>query len=115
MASDRLTEDVKAFIASELSVKLDRLTLASRLMHDLHIDGADGWELVEAFAQKFDVDISEFEPARHFGPEAGRNPISYLTYRIFLPESLSSVQITIGDLVDAARSHKWRTPDRVPE
>jgi acyl carrier protein len=113
--SDRLTEEVKQFIAREVGVKPDHLTLTTRLMRDLHIDGADGWELVEAFAEKFKVDISQFEPARHFGPEAGCNPIMYVAHRIFLPEALKSVQITVGDLVDAARSRKWQTPARAPE
>ena len=44
---------VKIFVARERATNLDRLTLDATLLGDLGTDGADGWELVEAFGKEF--------------------------------------------------------------
>src|SRR5688500_479962 len=68
--ADALEERVKEFVARWTSTRAERLTLDTTLFGDLGVDGADGWELVEDFGKAFGVDISAFDPGRHFGPEA---------------------------------------------
>ena len=114
MEANPLEADVKRFIAQELSTSYARLTLETRLQQDLGVDGADGWEFMEAFGRRFEVDIGEFRAGRHFGPEAGCNPFVYLFLLAFRPQCLRFVPITVGDLAAAAQSKRWSTPDRVP-
>jgi acyl carrier protein len=100
--SDRIID----LVHRETSAPKDRIHLHSELGDDLGIDGADGWELIEAFAKEFEVDISEFQWDRYFGPEAGFNPILWLIQWAIgrLPKKLEP--ITIQNLVDAAERHK---------
>jgi acyl carrier protein len=86
------------------------------LLKDLGMDGTGAGEFVEAFSEEFDVDMSEFEFDKHFGPEAGITPIHLLIFlfvlvgRIFKKDlDLSGlIPITLGDLVSAAEAKKWR-------
>ena len=70
MDSD-LLERVTAFIAEHTSVPHHQVHGATRLAEDLGVAGADGWELVEAYAETFGVDIARFQCDPHFGPEVG--------------------------------------------
>jgi acyl carrier protein len=103
---------VMQFVASQTAVRAKHLTLATRLLHDIGVDGADGWELMTELGRKFGVDMSEFESVLHFGPEASCNPISLLWG--LLEGFPQFVPITVGDLVEAAQTRKWRTPNRPP-
>jgi hypothetical protein len=114
MIDEPLEGEVRRFVAEELGVRSGRLTPTTRLRHDLGVDGADGWEFMEAFGSRFGVDIGEFRADRHFGPEAGCNPVVYLFLRLCRPQSLKAIPITFEDLVRAARSKRWKTPDRNP-
>jgi hypothetical protein len=112
MADDELEVEVKRLIVQELPARFERLTADTSLFHDLGVDGADGWEFMESFGQRFGVDISEFESTLHFGPEAGCNPVVALVVLMIWPLRTKFIPITVRDLVEAARSRKWRTPDR---
>jgi acyl carrier protein len=114
VVTDPLEEEVTRFVAEELGVRSGNLTPTTRLQHDLGVDGADGWEFMEAFGVRFGVDIGEFRAGLHFGPEAGCNPVVYLFLCLFRPQRLRFIPITVGDLVAAARSKQWTTPDRSP-
>ena len=114
MTGDPLGDEVKRFVADALAVRIERLTLVTRQFHDLGVDGADGLEFMAAFGQHFGVDTSEFKASLHFGPEAGCNPFLFLVLRMYRPRSLRLVPITVGDLVEAARSGRWHSPDRNP-
>ncbi len=107
----QLVERVKAFVSSQTSERGSRLTLETTLRGDLGIDGADGWELIDKFGRQFDVDISTFEPKKHFGPEGSGCPLLSL----FLPSvfgEISSIysditEISVRDLVEAAETKRW--------
>jgi hypothetical protein len=105
---------VKTFVARERCVDPRRLSLETTLFGDLGTDGADGWELIEAFGKEFDVDLCSFDPSKHFGPECGGNPISLLFW--FINEVLlrreshevwGLTPISIRDLVNAAKWKRW--------
>lgn len=114
MVAKSVEDGVKELIATQLAVRVDQLTTDTRLLQDIGADGADGWELMEAFGERFGVDLSAFEPALHFGPEAGGDPITGLVVLLFRPRWTRRIPITVGDLVEAARTGEWRTPDREP-
>jgi len=109
-----LEREVADFVAEQLSFNRDRLRPWTRLGHDLRVDGDDGAEFMQAFAQRFGVDLSAFRCERHFGPEAAFNPLAYLWLLLFDRKQLRLVPITIADLVEAARRGRWQTPDRAP-
>jgi hypothetical protein len=112
--ADPLQEDLKQFLVERLGTRVERLALDSRLQHDLGVDGADGWELIDAFSRGFDVDLAGFQADLHFGPEAGCNPLAYMLLFLLQPQNLRFVPITVKDLVEAARSRRWQTPSRPP-
>jgi hypothetical protein len=109
---DELETAVIALIAGECCVRSERLTPSTRILHDLGWDGDDAADLLRRFAQAFDVDASAFRFQRHFGPEAPFHPLSYLYLRLLRPERLRFVPLTVGDLVQAARSKRLENPDR---
>lgn len=93
--------DVKAFLADLLQCEPESLQAPMRLRQDLGLDGADAEEVIEAFALRFDVDISLFRMNDYFGPEAGINPVwSFLLYLSGNAKPLKT--LTIADLVTAA-------------
>ncbi len=112
-----LDESVIDFVAEFTGVKRRRLTPASTLFGDLGVDGADGWELVEAFGQKFQVDLSEFRADHHFGPEdlPIYAPFLWLWCLIRWPfrkrqtseEQAGLEAIRISDLIAAAKEKRW--------
>lgn len=61
---------------------------------------------MNAFAQKFGVDLAEFRPDRHFGPEAAWNPLSVL-WRALAGSDAKLVPITLADLEAAILSGRW--------
>jgi hypothetical protein len=110
-----LDASVMDFVAEFIGVKCERLSPASTLFGDLCVDGADGWELIEAFGERFQVDLSSFHADQHFGPEASSSPfhllawlVSFLFHRRQTPEERAGLQpIRIADLVAAAKDKRW--------
>lgn len=78
---------------------------STRLMEDLGVDGDDAAELLQEFASRFKVDLSRFEFQRHFGPEAGWNPIAAAYYLVVGSEL---EPISVKQLVEAAERGAWR-------
>jgi acyl carrier protein len=107
-----LEDRVRAFVARETAVKPDRLSMDTTFFGDLGVDGADGWELIESFGREFSVDLTRFDPGRHFGPEAGwMFPVSLVYYFRTLTQdphdAAAVVPISIRDLVEAAKQGRW--------
>jgi len=112
-----LEASVMDFVAEFTGAKRQRLTPASTLFGDVGVDGADGWELVEAFGQKFQVDLSSFRADRHFGPEGllFYAPFLWLWWLISQPfrrrqspeDRAGLTPIRICDLIAAAQEKKW--------
>ncbi|MBL9139084.1 MAG: DUF1493 family protein [Verrucomicrobiales bacterium] len=112
-----LESRVIGFVAEFTGVRASRLSPASTLFGDLGVDGADGWELIEAFGKRFQVDLSAFHADRHFGPEGLPiyAPLLWLWWLLSLPfrprqtpeERAGLLTIRISDLISAARERKW--------
>lgn len=100
-------QKVKAFLGEQIGVSPGMLTSETRLEHDLGITGDDAEEVMEAFMDRFQVDMSEFEFNRHFGPEWGCNPAVWLWCRVFTSRLIQTEPITVDDLVEAAMQKKW--------
>ena len=52
-------EKVKSIIAEQLGVSEDSITLESSFIEDLNADSLDIVELISAFEQEFDLEISD--------------------------------------------------------
>ena len=112
-----LDDSVMDFVSGFTGVKRSRLTSTSTLLGDLGVDGADGWELLESFGKRFQVDLSQFQANRHFGPEdlPIYAPFLWLWWvvrwpfrRGQTPEDRAGLKpIRISDLIAAARDRRW--------
>jgi len=101
MSSDPGTlEDVIRLVAAQTGTSPLSIGASTRLAEDLGVDRDDAYDLLTAFASRFHVDLTPFEFSRHFGPEAGWNPFSYLCRG-----RLDSV--TVGQLASAAENGVW--------
>lgn len=69
-----LEDRVIEFTANRIPAAAGRVTLDSRLLQDLGLDGEDAMEFFEAYDDEFDVDLSvliEQNWKRHFGAVGG--------------------------------------------
>lgn len=107
---DSKIEEVKKLISKEWLVKIESLSIETRLSHDLGMDGEDGWEFIEVFAEHFQVEMSDFEFSLYFGEEAGTDPITFLYFLLFKSKRPKFVPITIKDLAISAERRKWIKP-----
>ena len=64
-----LLDRVKAFVARQLSVRSDKLTLATRIREDIGCDGDDGEEFLLAFSKEFGVDLAGLRIEQYFNAE----------------------------------------------
>ena len=106
---------MKGFLAERCGVAPGELTAGTTIFGDLGQDGADGCELIEAFGEKFGVDLTGFDPSMHFGPEAAAFPplffiqlFRWLVLRDGPHKIAGVVPITVCDLIDAAESKTWQ-------
>jgi len=104
---DNVYLKVRDFVAGHLGERKDRLSEDSRLLQDLGVDGADAVELLEAFSEKFDVDMAHFPLSKHFGPEAGFNLFYHLYCLLFERPKWRPTPITLGELAEAVRRKRW--------
>lgn len=109
-----LSAELRTFVAHERGVRAERLGVADSLFHDLGTDGADGWEFMEHFGQRFAVDVSEFDFDSHFGAEAAGNPFLWLYWWLRPSRRPAVIPITLADLEEARRTGRWVTPARPP-
>ncbi len=103
---------VESFVLRSWPASKGPLSPDTRLLEDLGMDGTDAAEFMEAFSKEFNVDMSEFEFDKHFGPE-GFSPLDLfdIVYcwlgRIFKKDLSGDIAITLRDLVSAAEAKKW--------
>ncbi len=112
-----IDSSVIGFVAQFSGVRAQRLSGATTLFGDLGIDGADGCELIEAFGERFHVDLSSFRADRHFGPEglAIYAPIQWFWWLVSFPfhakqtpeERAGLRAIRISDMIAAAKEKRW--------
>ena len=106
-ANASLNEKVLQLVAKKTGLQLAKLTMDSRLLHDLGVDGDDAAELLTSFADEFRVDMTTFRFSKHFRPEPSLlDLISFL--RSPHQDDLSTkIPITLRDLADAATIRTW--------
>ena len=100
----KMKEEIIQFVSTETRVPIKKLSLETRLFHDIGLDGDDARELLDKFSHQFNVDISGLELDLYFGPEAGFNPFSFLLSRLLGNKTSSKQPLTIKDLVNAAKN-----------
>ena len=92
-----LEQQVKELVAKETAVRIEKLTLETDLLKDLGVDGNDALELLEKYWEVFQVDLSQFQFSKHFGPEGGLS--------LFFPSNEPPLEtLTIQDLVDGVKA-----------
>jgi hypothetical protein len=97
---------VIAIIARKAAVAPEQVSLDSRLLHDLHIDGDDAVDAILEIANRCAVDVSEFDASLYFRTEP-----SLLSLLPFLPSARDTRvdqkrPLSVGELVEAARQGK---------
>ena len=105
---------VKTLVAELRYISEEELTPETHLAGDLGIAGDDGYELLEAFCEEFEItNLTEIEPYEYFGPEAW-NPFQVyldLYYLLFdrkkLKDSYSFTPLYLRDLVKSAEAKRW--------
>ena len=115
---------VKAFVAEETGVspkKFTKLTSDTDLFEGLGIAGDDGYDLLEAFCEAFEIEnMSEINPYKYFGPEGCNLFHVYidLYYLVFDREKLQKLKDTdsltplcLRDLVKSAEAKRWIPPE----
>lgn len=112
-----LEESVIEFVASFTGSKAERSHLQTTLYGDLGVAGDDGWDLIQAYGKKFQVDLTEFQSEHHFGSEGVSilAPLSLLWMILShpfrekrSPEEESNLQaVRIRDLITFARAGRW--------
>ena len=110
---------VKALIAEQTWISEEELTPDTHLADDLGIAGDDGYELLEAFCEEFEIqNTSEIDPYEYFGPEAwGPFCVYVLLYHwVFDREKLREgpyycTPLYLRDLVKSAEAKRWIPPE----
>lgn len=101
--SNTSLDEMIAFVAEQSGFPPERLRPETRLAHDLRLSGEKARSLMDVFAERFGVNLGDFQFLDHFNTEQnlmsmfGRasKPFAFLT------------PITIGHLVDVANQGKW--------
>lgn len=83
--SDECLAEVQCFVAEFLNESIERVVPGTRLSEDLGVDGDDAYELMEAFAERYDVDLSDFRFHEHFGDEGC---LQFSTVLLLIPSTL---------------------------
>ena len=99
-------------------VSEEKLTPETHLADDLGIAGDDGYELLEAFCEEFDIqNMSQIEPSKYFGTEGGPNPFFIYVFfydlvfgRKELKDTDSCAPLYLRDLVKSAEAKRWIPP-----
>ena len=106
---------VKALVVEQTGATEKKINPDTLLEEDLGITGDDGYELLEAFCEEFEIqNMCEIEPCEYFAPE-GCNPFEIyvvLYHLIFDREKFdnSCTPLTLRDLVKSAEAKRWIPP-----
>jgi hypothetical protein len=99
-------DDVCAFLVKRLRVDPSVVTPLTSLRHDLGVEGDDFFELEEAFADEFRVDMSEYRWYFHHGEEGTCLNVG----RLLFPapyDRVTEIPVTPQLLLDSANAGKW--------
>jgi hypothetical protein len=120
--------EVLEFVARTVGVRCSKLSMSTRLLGDLGIDGDDADEFFKDFSETFHVNVSQLDLSRHFGGE-GCLPweIPGMLFRAIAElvrcrlsdrteeERVGLIPITIGELVCAAKTGHWCASPAEPD
>jgi hypothetical protein len=107
------TGEIKEFIASDLSIPLDKLVDHASLFHDLGVDGDDARDFLREFSCRFQVDMSQFVFSAHFGPEGAFNPVAFVCELLTKSRFKKFRRLEVRDLVQAAASGRLSSASEV--
>lgn len=102
-------DQIFLFVSEFTGFPIEHLSLETTINDELGVDGDDGDEFLEEFAEKFNVDMNQLESV-YFGPEGW--PIPFLGFLLRLI-GLSEVKykkcspLTIELLVKSESTGKW--------
>jgi hypothetical protein len=105
-----LLEEVKSFVAEFWGKPVNRLTAETSINEELGMGGDDGVEFIQAFGERFAVDLAAFPHDKYFGPEAGATPLSMLVgiiRRVTTGRWSDLTPLTLRDLAYAAGQRRW--------
>jgi acyl carrier protein len=106
-SDEQIFGEIRDFIHETWDVPKRQISPATSLGRDLRMDGDDADDFMAAYRERFKVDLTDFIFEKHFGVEAAFEPLSYLYLRIFRPEEFRKPEITVADLVSAAKAGRW--------
>lgn len=99
------SDDITEFLAEQTGVKRANITPESRLVEDLGLDGDDFFELEQAFARRFGVDMSGYRWYFHHAEEG----LMSLGGLLFPPPNarVGHIPITVTLLLNSANAGRW--------
>ncbi len=106
---DTLEHEIIQLVCEQTGSSQKRVNLESRLFHDLGVDGADGWDIIQEMAKRYHVDVSDVRMDKYFGPEMAATPLTFIRW-IISPSFRRGEEFTpiwVYDLVACARAGKW--------
>ena len=111
---------VRGLVSGHSGVPESEITMETRLLEDLGMDGDDGDEFLEAFADEFGIDMSRMAPFNYFNDEPPALGYSSLipVIAFFAPQfrayawhaTRGQRTLTVRCLVASARAKRWITP-----
>ena len=109
MTDGDLRKFVIAVVARKAGIATEQVSLNSRLVQDLYIDGDDAMDLILEISRSCLIDVSEFNASTYFKSEP-----SLLSLLPFLPSQKRNRleqkrPLTVGELVEAVRLRKLPT------
>ena len=121
MGQQRHFDRVRALIHGCNGTPMEQITLESRICDDLGVAGDDGYELLEAFADEFGIDISGVVHTNYFGNESmvqgcysSLIPVAAAINPPFAEHVRHAVRglrvLTVRDMVRSAREGRWIRP-----
>lgn len=120
MARQTHFDRLAALVSAHSGVPVAELTLETRLLEDLGMDGDDGVEFLAAFAEEFGVDIGAVAPLNYFNDEhaftgyATLVPVMARLSPAFRARARRAARglraLRLRDLVASARAGHWIRP-----
>jgi acyl carrier protein len=120
MGQQRHFDRVRGLVSGQSGVPTAEITLETRLVEDLGMDGDDGHEFLETFANEFGVDMTRMASLNYFSDEGAGLPIPSLVpllscisprFRGYVRNAARGRrELTVRNLVASARAQHWITP-----
>jgi hypothetical protein len=102
-AADPLKERICDLVSRQCGIRPEKIGSASRLLHDLGIDGDDAAELLSDYSTIFAVDMSGFDFDRFFRGE----PHLFNFLRFWFGSKAELLPLTVEDLYQSALHKKF--------